>query len=148
MFGVSPPTFVTADTKSNADLQHWSFKYASIFHFLKFKDSHVLDFIMKGLWLKTQSSPLESQYFSCVPYMIGEGQAMVYSFWSRLKTRTRIQRLTLRPQENYLREAMVATLAEQDVEFDIMLQVQTDPYRMPIENNAVYWSPRLSARVP
>jgi len=148
MFGVSTPTFVTADTKSNADLQHWSYKNASLFHFLNFKAPHVLDLIMQSLWLKTQSSPLESQYFSCVPYLLGEKQAMVYSFWSRLKTRTPIPRLPLRPPDNYLREAMVTTLARQDVEFDIMLQVQTDPFRMPVEDNAVYWPPRLSPRVP
>lgn len=148
MFGVSTPTFVTADTKSNADLQHWSYKNASIFHFLKFRNSHVLDFIMQGLWLRTQSSPLESQYFSCVPYLLGEGQAMVYSFWSRRKTRMRIPRLPLRPPANYLRLAMIETLATEDVEFDIKVQVQTDPFRMPIENNAVYWPPRHSPRVP
>jgi len=148
MFGVSPPTFVTADTKSNADLQHWSLKNASIFHFLKFKNHHVLDLVMQSLWIKTQSSPLESQYFSCVPYLLGEDQAMVYSMKSRLTTCTPIPRLPLRPPDNYLRNAMVATLAKQDVEFDILLQVQTDPFRMPIENNAVYWPPKLSPRVP
>ena len=43
---------------------------------------------------------------------------------------------------------MVATLAEQDVEFDILLQVQTDPFLMPIENDAVLWPTKLSPRVP
>jgi hypothetical protein len=43
---------------------------------------------------------------------------------------------------------MVATLAKQDVEFDILLQLQTDPFRMPIENNAVLWPTKLSPRVP
>jgi len=148
MFGVSTPTFVTADTKSNADLQYWSLKNASIFHFLKFRNHHVLDLIMQSLWIKTQSSPLESQYFSCVPYLLGEGQAMQYSMRSRLRTRTPIPRVPLRPPDNYLHDAMVATLAKQDVEFDILLQVQTDPFKMPIENNAVYWSPRQSPRVP
>ncbi len=148
MFGVSTPTFVTADTKSNADLQHWSLKNASIFHFLKFRNHHVLDLIMQSLWIKTQSSPLESQYFSCVPYLLGEGQAMQYSMRSRLKTRTRVPRLPLRPSDNYLRDAMIATLARQDVEFDILLQLQTDPFKMPIENNAIYWPPRLSPRIP
>jgi hypothetical protein len=148
MFGVSTPTFVTADTKSNADLQSWSLKNASIFHFLKFRNHHVLDLIMQSLWIKTQSSPLESQYFSCVPYLLGEGQAMQYSMWSRLKARTPVPRLPLRPSDNYLRDAMVATLAKQDVEFDILLQLQTDAFKMPIENNAVYWPPRLSPRVP
>ena len=148
MFGVSTPTFVTADTKSNADLQYWSLRNASIFHFLKFKNHHVLDLIMQSLWIKTQSSPLESQFFSCVPYLLGDGQAMQYSVKSRLKTRTPVPRLPFRPPNNYLRDAMVATLAKQDVEFDILLQLQTDPFKMPIENNAVYWPPRLSPRIP
>jgi hypothetical protein len=148
MFGVSTPTFVTPDTQANAQLQHWSYKNAQTFYFVNFSQPHLLDFIMQGLWIKTQSSPLEGTYFSCVPYLLGEGQAMVYSVWPRLKTRTRVPRLPLRPPDNYLREAMVETLAKQDVEFDIKLQVQTDPFRMPIENNAVYWPTKLSPRVP
>src|SRR5262249_38538702 len=106
------------------------------------------DGIMNWLWTKTQSSPLESEYFSCVPYLLGEGQAMQYSFKSRLRSRTRVPRLPLRPPDNYLRDAMVATLAKQGVEFDILLQLQTDPFRMPIENNAVFWPTRRSPRVP
>ena len=148
MFGVSPPTFVTPDTKANAHLQYWSYRNASIFHFLNFRHPHVLDLIMQSLWIKTQSSPLESQYFSCVPYLLGEGQAMQYSVRSRLKTRTPIPRLPFRPPDNYLRDAMVSTLAKQDVEFDILVQIQTDPHLMPIENNGVFWSPRLSPRIP
>jgi hypothetical protein len=146
--GVSTPTFVTPDTRANALLQRWSLKNAQVFYFLNFRDSHVLDSIMQLLWTKTQTSPLEDQYFSCVPYLLGEGQAMQYSFRSRLKTRTRVPRLPLRPPDNYLRDAMAATLAERDVEFDILLQVQTDPFLMPIENNAVRWPTRLSPRVP
>jgi hypothetical protein len=148
MFGVSTPTFVTPDTKANSQLQHWSYKNAQIFYFLNFAHPHVLDFIMQSLWIKTQSSPLESEYFSCVPYLLGEGQAMQYSVRSRLNTRTRVPRLPLRPPDNYLREAMVATLSKQDVEFDILLQTQTDSHLMPIENNAVFWPLRLSQRIP
>jgi hypothetical protein len=146
--GVSTPTFVTPDTRANAELQRWSYQNAQIFYFLDPRDSHVLDSIMQLLWTKTQTSPLEGEYFSCVPYLLGEGQAMQYSFRSRLKTRTRVPRLPLRPPDNYLRDAMVATLAEQDVEFDVLLQLQTDPFRMPIENNAVLWPTKLSPRVP
>ena len=148
LLGVSTPTFVTPDTRANAQLQRWSLKNAPIYYFLNPRDSHVLDSIMQLLWTKTQTSPLESAYFSCVPYLLGEGQAMQYSFRTRLKTRTRVPRLPLRPPDNYLRDAMVATLAEQDVEFDILLQVQTDPFKMPIENNAVLWPTKLSPRVP
>lgn len=148
MTGVSTPTFVTPDTKANANLQYWSYRNASVFHFANFRNSHILDSVMQLLWTKTQSSPLEGDYFSCVPYLLGEGQAMQYSFRTRLETKTRVPRLPLRPPDNYLRDAMVATLAERDVEFDVLLQLQTDPFKMPIENNAVLWPTKLSPRVP
>ena len=35
-----------------------------------------------------------------------------------------------------------------DVEFELRVQLQTDPFLMPIENNAVMWPTRLSPRVP
>ncbi len=147
MFGVSTPTFVTPDTRANAQLQIESVKNASIFYFLNFGRSHVLDFIMQSLWIKTQSSPFEAPYFSCVPYLLGEGQAMQYSVWPKTKKRTPIPRLPLRPPDDYLRDAMVASLAADDVEFDIRLQLQTDPHLMPIENNAVLWPETLSPRI-
>ena len=147
MFGVSTPTFVTPDVNANAQLQIESLKNAQIFYFLNFQRSHVLDLIMQGLWIKTQSSPFEAPYFSCVPYLLGEGQAMQYSMWPKTKKRTPIPRLPLRPPDDYLRDAMVSALAEGDIEFDIRLQLQTDPHRMPIENNAVLWPVKLSPRV-
>jgi hypothetical protein len=72
---------------------------------------------------------------------MGEGQAMQYSVWRRRKTNL-IPRLPLRPPDDYLRDAMVASLAEGDVELDVRLQMQTDPHLMPIENNAVLWPRR------
>ena len=62
---------------------------------------------MQGLWIKTQSSPFEAPYFSCVPYLLGEGQAMQYSVWPKTEKRTPIPRLPLRPPDDYLRQAMV-----------------------------------------
>jgi hypothetical protein len=147
MFGVSTPTFVTPDTKANAQLQIESLKNAQIFYFLNFHRPHILDLIMQSLWTKTQSSPFEAPYFSCVPYLLGEGQAMQYSVWPKSKRRTPIPRLPLRPPDDYLRDAMVASLAEGDIEFDFRLQLQTDSHLMPIENNAVLWPEALSPRV-
>lgn len=147
MFGVSPPTFVTPDVRANAQLQTESLKNSQIFYFLNLHQSHLLDMIMQGLWTKTQSSPLEAPYFSCVPYLLGEGQAMQYSVWPKTNRRTPIPRLPLRPPDDYLRAAMVASLAAGDVELDIRLQRQTDPHLMPIENASVLWPERLSPRV-
>jgi hypothetical protein len=147
MFGVSPPTFVTPDTKANAQLQIESLKNAQIYYFVNFHRPHILDLIMQGLWIKTQSSPFEAPYFSCVPYLLGEGQAMQYSVWPQSKKRTRIPRLPLRPPDDYLRDAMVASLAAGDVTFDVRVQRQTDSHLMPIENAAVLWPERRSPRV-
>jgi hypothetical protein len=147
MFGVSTPTFVTPDTRANAQLQIESYKNAQIFYFVNLHRPHVLDLIMQGLWIKTQSSPFEAPYFSCVPYLMGEGQAMQYSVWPKTKKRTPIPRLPFKPPDDYLRQAMVAALDAGEVELDVRVQLQTDPHLMPIENNAVLWPERLSPRV-
>src|SRR6185369_15141429 len=103
--------------------------------------------IMQGLFIKTQSSPFEAPYFSCVPYLMGEGQAMQYSVWPKTRQRTPIPRLPLRPPADYLRQAMVSALANDDVELDFRVQMQTDPHLMPIENAGVLWPEKLSPRV-
>jgi len=147
MFGVSTPTFVTPDTKANAHLQKWSLKNAAVFHFLNLRNPHILDGIMQSLWTKTQSSPFEAPYFSCVPYLLGEGQAMQYSVWPKSNKKTPIPRLPRRPPDDYLREAMIAALDQGDVDLDFRIQLQTDPHLMPIENAGVLWPERLSPRV-
>jgi hypothetical protein len=147
LFGVSPPTFVTPDVVANAQLQKWSLQNAQIFHFLNLRKPHLLDALMQALWTKTQSSPLEAPYFSCVPYLLGAGQAMQYSFWPTSSSRTPIPRLPLRPPDDYLRQAMVASLAAGDVDLDVRLQLQTDAHLMPLENAGVLWPERLSPRI-
>ena len=147
MFGVSTPTFVTPHVRANAQLQKESVKNAQIFYFVNLHRHHVLDLIMQSLWIKTQSGPFEAPYFSCVPYLLGEGQAMQYSVWPKSNRRTRIPRLPFRPPDDYLRDSMVSTLTNEDVELDIRLQLQTDPHLMPLENNAVLWPEELSPRI-
>ena len=140
LIGVCTPTFVTPNTRENAKLQIWSFRNMPVFYFLNPLDSHLLDFFMQALWTETQYNPLGHRYWSCVPYLLGEGQAMMYSFSPKSEVITDIPGVPFgRVPPNYLRDNMVATLARQDVEFDLLVQVQTDPHRMPIENAAVRW---------
>ena len=149
MMGVCTPTFVTPDVRENAKLQYWSLIDMPIYYFLNPLDSHILDFLMQALWNETQFNPLGHRYFSCVPYLLGEGQAMMYSFAPKTKVPTRIPGVPFgSPSFNYLRENMIKTLDEKDVEFDLLIQVQTDPHRMPIENAAVRWPEKLSPFIP
>ncbi len=145
---VCTPTFVTPDVKANARLQFWSRRHLPAFYFLEFRSPHLLDMAMQSLWNETQTNPLGTAYYSCVPYLLGPRQAMQYSFLPKSDVYRRIPRLPLRPPDNYLRDNMVRTLNEMDVEFEMRIQLQTDPFLMPIENNAVLWPERLSPRVP
>jgi hypothetical protein len=146
---VCTPTFVTPNTRENAKLQLWSFRDLPIFYFLNPLDPHLIDFFMQGLWNETQYNPLATRYWSCVPYLLGEGQAMMYSFRPKSDVITDIPGVPFgHVAPNYLRDNLIATLARQDAEFDLMVQVQTDPHRMPIENASVRWPERLSPFVP
>jgi hypothetical protein len=72
---------------------------------------------------------------------------MQYSVWPTSKKRTPLPRLPLRPPDDYLRNAMVGRLEQEDVELDFRIQRQTDAYLMPLENNAVLWPEKHSPRV-
>ena len=146
---VCTPTFVTPDTRENAKLQYWSLLGMPMYYFINPKDSHLLDFMMQGLWNGTQYNPLGQRHWSCVPYLLGEGQAMMYSFVPRTKVDKHIPGLPFgKVPFNYLRDNMIKTLNRTDVEFDLMIQLQTDAHQMPIENAAVRWSEKLSPFIP
>ncbi|MGE3075044.1 MAG: catalase family protein [Dehalococcoidia bacterium] len=145
---VCVPTFPTPDVIANQDLQTEILKGTPGLYFFRPRRHHLLDLLMQSWWNQTQSNPLEQRYYSCVPYLLGEGQAMMYSFRPKGNFKTKIPRLPLRPPDNYLRDAMVNTLASRDVEFEILVQLQVDSHRMPIENASVLWPEKLSPFVP
>jgi len=144
------PTFVTPNTRENAKLQYWSLVDMTLYYFINPFDSHFLDMAMQSLWNETQYNPLERRYWSCTPYLLGEGQAVMYSFMP--KTDVIYRKIPGLPfgkvPFNYLRDNMSKTLNEKDVEFDLMIQFQTDPHLMPIEDSSVRWPETLSPFIP
>jgi len=146
---VCTPTFVTPNVRENAKLQCWSLVDMPLYYFLNPKDTHLLDFFMQGLWNETQYNPLGQRYWSCTPYLLGEGLAMMYSFRPKTQVDTKVPGLPFgRVSFNYLRENMIKTLDKTDVEFDLLIQVQTDSFLMPIENASVRWPEKLSPFIP
>jgi hypothetical protein len=143
--GISAPTFTTPNVKENLRLQSHILRGTPIFYFLGPLHSHLGDAIMQGLYAKTQLNPLQERYWSCSSYLLGPGQAMHYSVIPRSGLQTPFPR---HPAPDYLRQAMAATLAERGVEFDFAVQLQSDPRRMPIENDGIEWPERLSPFVP
>lgn len=95
--------------------------------------------IALAIRLKTISSPLETSYWSMVPYRLGE-KAVKYvaiphrqnwegGFWRRLGYRSK----------DYLREALGDHLQRHPAGFDFYVQVQTDATKMPVEDPSIRW---------
>jgi len=145
---VCTPTFVTPDILANAQLQAQLLQRTPLYYFFDPRHTHILDFLMQALWNETQTSPLECQYYSCVPYLLGRDRAMQFSFRPRISARSRIPSLPGRPPDHYLRDNLAQTLARQAVEFELLVQLQTDAHEMPLENAAVRWPQSLSPYVP
>jgi hypothetical protein len=142
---LSAPTFTTPNVLELVKLHKQVAEDTPVLYYVNLFDSHIRDAVMQGLYTKTHGSPLEVQFYSSVPYLFGEDQAIHYSIKPSSSERTKVPR---RPSDNYLREAMIDTLHAKEVSFDFMVQFQTDSHRMPIENASVEWSERLSPFIP
>ena len=134
--GISCPTFTTPTVIENLKLQKEIGDNSGAWYFLNPRDSHYLDGLMQGLYARVHHSPLEVPYWSCVPYLFGEGRAMKYMVRPLTKRRTPIPR---HPAANYLREAMARSLASEPAQFEFCVQFQADADRMPIEHAGVAW---------
>jgi hypothetical protein len=142
---VSPASFVTPDIRENAKMQRWVRAKAPLVYAIKPGDSHLLHLFMQLLYAPVHANPLEVQYYSNVPFLLGDGQAVEYSLKPVSRGRTRIP---ARPGENYLRDAMVRTLDSGDWVMELMVQPQTDPFLMPLEDATVKWPEKVSPYVP
>jgi len=139
-------TFTAADTAGMARLQMQILKRRPFFYFFNpLYPGRFLDFIMQALDSRALGNPLESQLFSCTPFLHGEGQAIHYSVKPCSLKRTPVPRF---PSDNYLREAMIKTLSEEDVYFDFMIQLQKDPHRQPIEDASIEWKESQTPFIP
>lgn len=85
---------------------------------------------------------LDIKYWSATPYLFGEGQAVKYSAWPGPGPHSPAP--GLRPTATYLTDALLARLGAGDATFEIGVQFQTDPKRMPIEDAMVEWSDEVS----
>ena len=79
MFGVSTPTFVTPDTKANAQLQIESLKNAQIFYFVNLREPHILDLDHAGALDQDAEQPVRGAVLQlrAVPAGRGPGDAVL-----------------------------------------------------------------------
>jgi hypothetical protein len=79
---------------------------------------------------------LDIPYWSATPYLFGPGRAVKYVV---APTSARRSSLPSPLTDTYLKDAMRARLTEGEATFDFMVQFQTDPARMPIEDASAEW---------
>jgi catalase len=92
--------------------------------------------ILKQISSKVVTNPLHIAYWSTTPYKLGS-QAIKFAVHPHTET----IESTLPDSENYLREAMVASLTEagQEARFDFLVQVFVDEEKTPIEDPMQEW---------
>ena len=90
--------------------------------------------------VKRHANPLDIEYFSVVPFLFGD-RAVKFRARPVVDVPGKIPR---RPAADFLREAMQQRLAGGEARFDFMVQVQTDPYQMPVEDPSIVWDERAS----
>jgi hypothetical protein len=85
-------------------------------------------------------NPIQTRYFSQVPYRLGPNAIK----FSAKPISNAANRPPASEGPDFLREVMTKQVSESDVYFDFMVQVQTDPVRMPIEDSLTIWDEALS----
>ena len=96
--------------------------------------------LLRAAMRKTPDSPLRIRYWSTTPYRLGSG-AMKFSARPDLTT---VPPPSLSNSRDKLREAMSAHLKRHEVCFDFLVQLQTVPVAMPIEDPTVAWDEAIS----
>jgi hypothetical protein len=88
-------------------------------------------------------NPLTSRYWSSVPFRLGAA-AVKYS----ARPCEGVVRGRRGASPDFLREAMAHHLRDREACFDFMVQFQSDPVKMPVEDPSVEWKERDSPFVP
>lgn len=96
--------------------------------------------ISRAINKKKIPNPLTIQYWSMVPYQFGSKAARFSVKPTNVENAPEGDRTSI----HYLHEVMVKHLANQEATFDFLVQLQTDPVKMPIEDPTIEWDESLS----
>jgi Catalase len=88
----------------------------------------------RAITAQTVTNPLNVRYWSMVPFLCGTG-ACKYS----ARPAGTPSSFVATDTDNYLHDNLAAHLAQGAAEFDFLIQLQTDPASMPIEDPTIIW---------
>jgi hypothetical protein len=111
-----------------------------LWYFFNPLDLHLRELRIGLRSVKRIANPLDIEYSSVVPFLFGD-RAVKYKLRPVVDKPDKAPKC---PSADFLRDAMQQRLAGAEARFDLMLQVQTDPYKMPVEDPSVVWDEGLS----
>lgn len=100
-------------------------------------------FVALGITRRVVSNPLNVQYFSMTPYLLGE-QACKFS----CRPLGEPSPMVSRSSSNFLHDNLVAALGSRDAMFELCVQLCNDPASMPIEDPTISWNEQSSPFIP
>ena len=104
-----------------------------------FARSHKTQFdILRQAREQAVSNPLSIQYWSSTPYKLGPN-AIKFTLKPCGTGSAAGKSETNKLSDNFLRMAMVEQLQEEESCFDFMVQLRTDPQKMPLEDGTIKW---------
>ncbi len=80
--------------------------------------------------------PMQVQYWSQVPFLLGEN---VIKYSAKPLTSDENRKPEGEPGDLFLRNALVETIGREVVEYELLVQVQNDPEKQPVEDSTVEW---------
>ena len=80
-------------------------------------------------------NPVQSRYWSQTPYRLGD-RAMKFSARPAVAP---VKPATIAKGPDYLREALVKQVGAEEVVFEFLVQLQTDPVKTPVEDALTEW---------
>ena len=89
---------------------------------------------------KAITNPLQIQYWSQCPSKLGPHAIK----FSAKPCSSKVDPKPASPGDNFLQEAVSRLLKKEEVSFDFMVQLQTDPVKMPVEDSTMVWDEKLS----
>lgn len=87
------------------------------------------------------SNPLHARYWSVAPFLMGDSGPAKFSARPCAKARAGTSDAR---DPNFLRTAMAAQLKDGSACFDFLVQLQTQPDKMPVEDPTIEWKEKLS----
>jgi len=138
---IASPALPVANLNDAMGLAQASSGAAKLWFFLNPLNPHIKELRVGLAARKHNTSPLDNRYWSTTPYLFGNGRAVKYS---AKPCGTETAALPAELTADYLRGAMKQQLTSKGACFDFMVQLQTDPVAMPIENALTEWSAEVS----